>query len=149
MAIATIKITCKTCGKEFTHRRDCRNRADAESYKSWAVDHIDTCPECYAAAQKAAEEERVSKQAAELGLPELVGTEKQIAWAKRIRSERINESARFGITVERVRQIIAEGKEEELLAAIKQSRNANYAKSALFSHKAITENSAKWWIENQ
>lgn len=41
------------------------------------------CPECYAAEQAAKREAEAQKYA----LPELVGTEKQVAWAEKIRSK--------------------------------------------------------------
>lgn len=42
-----------------------------------------SCPECYAAEQAAKREAEAQKYA----LPELVGTEKQVAWAEKIRSK--------------------------------------------------------------
>lgn len=50
------------------------------------------CPEC-AAAQRAKEEEKAVAAAKASGLPELEGSEKQVAWATRIRQNAINEFA--------------------------------------------------------
>ena len=53
------------------------------------------CPEC-AAAQRAKEEEEAIVAAKASGLPELEGSEKQVAWATRIRQNAINEFAGWG-----------------------------------------------------
>ena len=53
------------------------------------------CPEC-AAAQRAKEEEEAVAAAKASGLPELEGSEKQVAWATRIRQNAINEFAGWG-----------------------------------------------------
>ena len=88
MAIAKITITCSECGCTFTHRKECFNRRDADNYESWAVNHIDTCPECHRK-QKAAQKAAIL--AAELEkhgfhLPELTGaSNKQIAYAQSVR----------------------------------------------------------------
>jgi hypothetical protein len=44
------------------------------------------CPECY----KAKMEQQAVKKSNEMGLPELVGSEKQVAWAKKIRLDMID-----------------------------------------------------------
>lgn len=46
MAIASIDLTCSTCGKSFVHRKKCYNRSEADSYTAWALTHISFCPEC-------------------------------------------------------------------------------------------------------
>jgi len=53
------------------------------------------CPEC-AAAQRAKEEEEAVAAAKASGLPELEGSDKQVAWATRIRQNAINEFAGWG-----------------------------------------------------
>lgn len=89
MAIASIKITCTTCGKTFEHRKDCRNRTEANAYVSWAENHIDTCPECR---RKQIADEKTALLNTVLGefdltLPELEGvSEKQISYAVSVRS---------------------------------------------------------------
>lgn len=88
MAIASITITCATCGKEFEHRKVCHNRSEADNYVRWAADHIDTCPTCRA--KQAAEQmaDKLSTVLAKCGyqLPELTGaSDKQIAYAAKVR----------------------------------------------------------------
>ena len=47
MAKARAICICSTCGKEFAKTKQCRNRAEADSFEKWAKDHLDTCPDCY------------------------------------------------------------------------------------------------------
>ena len=95
MAMAKIEIRCEECGCTFTHTHKCYNRDAANSYEDWAREHITVCPSCYGAAKRA--EERARQDAAAekgmqaisengIALPELTGTEKQIAWANKIRA---------------------------------------------------------------
>lgn len=93
MAKASIKIICEACGCEFTHSKICYNRADATRYEEWARDHITTCPECYGKAMRAKERAKIDAQTAEANkaiegmvFSELIGSEKQIAWATDIRA---------------------------------------------------------------
>lgn len=67
MARAFVTITCKKCGKNFDKiRRNCWNRAEADSWERWFLAVCDTCPKCYrkerlAEARKQAEEEELEK----------------------------------------------------------------------------------------
>ncbi len=89
MAIASVKITCTTCGKTFEHRKECHNRTEANEYESWAENHIDTCPECrrkQIADEKSALLNTVLGEY-DLSLPELDGvSEKQISYAVSVRN---------------------------------------------------------------
>jgi hypothetical protein len=94
------------------------------------------CPECYRK-QKEEEKAKASQVAAEqaraTGLPELVGSEKQIAWAETIRKEALA-SAKNTLAP---RDIVPEDK----LAA--------YDKLAEARKRLEYETSAKWWIDNR
>ena len=81
MAMARVTITCSRCGKEFEIKKKCYNRSDANSFETWAEQHIDMCSDC--------ERELEYQQAAEetKDLPTLEGSEKQIRWATVIRAE--------------------------------------------------------------
>ena len=96
MAIVKIELKCAKCGNTFTHRHECYNRAAAESYQEWAINNIDTCPECYHAekreTEKAERAEAVAAAATALSdagveLVQLTGSYKQIAWAADIRAK--------------------------------------------------------------
>ena len=95
MAIASITITCTTCGNEFEHRKVCHNRKAADSYESWAADHIDTCPACYAKQIAEQMADKLSTALAKCGyqLPELTGvSEKQIAYAVKVRERYLSDN---------------------------------------------------------
>lgn len=49
------------------------------------------CPECYKAKKNAAALTAAAESESENDMPELSGSEKQIAWARSIRADRINE----------------------------------------------------------
>lgn len=81
-------ISCSQCGESirvFGH-----SRADADRKAAYYESRGELCSDCY---RQAKEEERkiASEQSAkanqEAGLPELRGSEKQIAWAETIRAE--------------------------------------------------------------
>lgn len=88
MAVGRANCTCKTCGATFEMRGNRRNRKEAESWVRWAEGYYDECSACYTAR---VEEEKMAKlaeakeAAAESGLPELIGTPKQIEWAITLR----------------------------------------------------------------
>ncbi len=90
MAKASVKIVCKTCGCEFRHEKVCTNRAAADSYEAWAQENITICPKCWAETKQEEEGQKRDAVAAELNLPQITeGSEKQIAWAEKIRAEYI------------------------------------------------------------
>lgn len=85
MAKASIVITCSDCGKEFTHTKNCTNRAHAESYTEWAKDNIKVCPSCYRKMQESIEAAEQEEALKDIELVPLEGTEKQVGWATKIR----------------------------------------------------------------
>ena len=86
MAKAYATCTCKHCGKEFEVSAFKRNRKEAASWSDWAARTYDCCNEC-ADRIRAEENARNAAEAKEMGLPELVGSPKQIAWAESIRMD--------------------------------------------------------------
>ncbi len=103
------------------------------------------CPECYRA-QKEAERQQVNAQAATAnaaaGLPALVGTEKQVAWAESIRRTALAEAAK-------VRAL-----DRTKVAASIDPRQIEVATAYLAAYDGAmstlkTESSAKWWIDNR
>lgn len=108
-----------TCGHTVVHNIVGKH-TDRDSKAQW-LESTD-CPECYA---KIKQEQREASDAAAIAASEacgeLSGSEKQIAWAHKIR----------GKTLERAKKIF-EGKEYDLCLQ-------------LFA----AANSAKWWIDNK
>lgn len=102
---------------------------DRESKSSWL--ETQKCYEC----QKEEKNRKAREDNAKLGLPKLIGSEKQIAWAETIRAEKIkflDETLNF-FDISRV-------KPEKLEAA-----KWIYSEIA----KIKNETSAKYWIENK
>ena len=88
MARATVHCVCATCGKEFTHIKDCFNRKEADSYEEWASVNIDECPECRRARLKRENAERAAALIERYGFPEITGvSEKQIGYANDLRNK--------------------------------------------------------------
>lgn len=89
MAIASITLTCNTCGKKFEHRRNCYNRSEANRYEQWAENNITECPACWHKAQEAAKAKALADKLTECGfvLPVIEGvSDKQIAYAEKLRT---------------------------------------------------------------
>lgn len=98
--------------------------------REWKIERAFSglCPECYQKyleEQRKEENTRAMEESSEMGLPELLGTEKQIAWANTIRMKFINGLAQ-----------ITKGDEAENLIKIEE-----------FCYMEHTE--AKFWIENR
>lgn len=129
MAKARAMCTCERCGATFTKTVDKPNRAQADSWIAWAEQNIRVCPACYRAEKAAEAAAEIDKAKAEIGLAELEGSPKQIAWAADIRGKFIVASA------ERLARI----NDAEATA-----RPARYRKLVLQK-----EQSSHWWIENR
>lgn len=102
MAVASIKLVCKTCGNAFVWKKTCYNRAEANNSEEWARNNVEQCSECWkkeqAEKKKVREIESAKKYEEELGkhdLPELEGTEKQVAWANTIRSNAVGKLLKY------------------------------------------------------
>jgi len=95
------------------------------------------CPECF---RKQKEEEKrianeqAAKDNAEIGLPALVGSEKQIAWAESIRKNALNSPWN---TV--VKNLVIED----------ANKKALYQKALELREHLEKETSAKWWIDHR
>lgn len=88
MAKTIANCTCATCGTVFIVPRFGSNRRDADQSAAWAEAHFDECPDCYKkrmAQEREKANTQAAEQSAEMGLPDLVGSPKQIAWATTIR----------------------------------------------------------------
>lgn len=85
MAIAKAQCHCEICGQDFEVRASKHNRRQADEFEEWARYNITICRECRFKEQKAKEHEQAVKTSN--GLPELKGSEKQIAWAFDIRGK--------------------------------------------------------------
>ena len=109
-----VTCTCRQCGRKFDKIKYCANRRDADSWESWAKSNITLCYECHKAEKRD-------------GLAVLSGSEKQIAWAERIRDQ----------FVAGIDKAIAETDNEYLPLLQKV---IDYTKSI---------SSASWWIDHR
>lgn len=150
MAKAKATCTCKTCGATFTRETIKRNRSEADSWEAWAAENIDTCPSCYRAEKKQKEAERVAARSQQL--PQLQGSEKQVAWANTIRDKIISEN--------QVAKGIVDGEFQNPDGSVLTFRQAQEIWSVgEFSPenkktvdtviKLFTETQAKWFIDHR
>ena len=143
MARATATCTCSVCGKTFERSTIRNNRRDADSWVEWAEKAYTVCPECEQKEREAKAAE-LAKQAQADGLPELVGSPKQITWAEQIRARYIESSGKeMDDMLEVIRQRREVGKEtcEQELAAKRFEATRTYM--------LTTISSAHWWIDNR
>lgn len=112
---------------------------ERDRWIEWA-ENSGLCPECYEEMKRKQYEEKVQKaqeEAQEWGLPELTGTEKQIAWANVLRQNAIKE---FKVLKEHI-------KDEFLAETFGMLSSRDFAEM-LFNRILKRETTAKWWIEN-
>lgn len=88
--MAKYDVQCRQCGAEMTVQLFGPHRT-----REWKIDHYDwQCDACKEAAKQAATE-AAARAAAEAGLPELEGSEKQVAWAETIRQKFVDEADKY------------------------------------------------------
>lgn len=151
-----------SCGHEGTVELFGKN--SERERKIWYFENHGLCPECYkkacdeAKAEFAAYTEQVE---ALYDLPELEGTEKQVAWAREIRAKRIRHMKEHeGYFFDNF-LAIAQGRIEETKFyeyQIKHGMTSEEAKTKVLeaaqdgywknSIRLFMETSAKWFIEN-
>ena len=143
MARATAMCTCSVCGKTFEKSTIRSNRREADSWEKWAEQAYTTCPECEQKEREAKAAE-LARQAQEDGLPELVGSPKQITWAEQLRARYIESSGKeLDDMLEMIRQRKAAGRKTEKreLAAKRFDATRTYI--------LTTISSSHWWIDNR
>lgn len=128
-----------SCG--HTETRDIIGRVrDRESKAEWMAQGL--CSECYETEKKRQFEEenqKAAEEAKEYGLPELTGTEKQVAWANTLRQKWITEAEGY---FERHMKLRSKGREEEA------TKEITAMAEAMDAHLTSTS-SARWWIDNR
>lgn len=103
------------------------------------------CPECAATARK----ERIDQQAkidSSLGIPSLIGSDKQIAWAQELRKSFLQEWDKMHDCAEKNKVKYAESLSPEDTEK-EYSRAVNLL--ALAKEQALSHTSACWWINNR
>lgn len=126
MAKAKVTLTCPKCGKSFTRTKEVANSSEKFSWEAWMkANYSGVCPDCY-------EQEKAAKKAEEIreagkAFPNLSGSEKQIAWAEKIRHEFLKDA------------------KAEVDASVGQKKKVLHGYYNFF----CSRNSAAWWIDNR
>lgn len=129
-----------SCG--HTESRDIIGKVkDRESKAEWLAGGL--CSECWEAEKLRQFEDknkRAVAEAAEYGLPELTGSEKQVAWANTLRQQWIAEAESY---IEGYEELSAKpGKEEEVRKIIAGMKKAK-------EDRLLSETSARFWIDGR
>ena len=126
MARGTAYCHCKTCGKNFIkYAYNLSNRRRAEEWEAWAQENIVQCVDCWKAEKEA--ERAAFAQKANAELAEITeGSEKQIAWAKKIRV-----NAKRGIDT------------------LSDKENISDAAKSFFAWLLNGHTDARWWIDHR
>lgn len=94
MARAIAQCTCSKCGAKFEKVHFGYNRKDADQWKEWAEETLDTCPDCWWKEQQEKNAAKAAEAISELHLPEIVGkSERQIQYAADLRNKAVINSA--------------------------------------------------------
>lgn len=99
--------------------------------REWRLENVEPnklCRECWQAevARQREEANRAAAEAAkELGLPELVGTEKQVAWARTIRQEKLGDIQRHFAQTARMGDVVS-ARLQAAACRIQQKTEASY-----------------------
>lgn len=136
MAKAMATCKCATCGCEFTKMTVKKNRSEADSWEKWAESYYDECDECHQKrinAEREEESRKAAEAAREINLPELTGSEKQIAWAERIRMEFIQSA----------------DKEIQATAERPQSSRMSVSELESFKEWILRKTDSSWWIDKR
>ncbi len=150
MAKARVTCTCKICGATFTRETIKRNRAEADNWEAWAAENIDTCPGCFRAQQQ--KEKELEAAARSSQLPQLQGSEKQVAWANTIRDKMISENQlaqgiRDGEFINQDGTTLTFQQAQEFWATADSTPAQQAAADAVI--KLFTETQAKWFIDHR
>lgn len=122
-----------TCGHTETARLFGKT-TEREKRISWLESR--KCTKCFAQEQQERfqkENQESAQKSQEMDLPQLVGSEKQIAWAESIRVKAINSKENILLPLESVPK-----DKLDIYVSLKESLE-----------ELKSETSAKWWIENR
>lgn len=147
MSRAKAICKCATCGNEFTKIAYKSNSREADSWEKWAVENFDECDECREKRIRAAREkenEKSAKEAKEVNLPELTGSEKQIAWAETIRMKIYKENQDVIDGVMKRIQMLQEEKPEKVEKTKKQ-----LDEMISFGNWILKKEDSRFWIDNR
>lgn len=140
MAKAKAICACKTCGQKFEKTTIKRNVSEATSWEEWAQNYYDECDECYRKriqAEREEESRKAAEDAKSLNLPELKGSEKQVAWAESIRMKGLEN---LQTKIDQEKELAASGPERHI---------KKYDNLVKFQKWIMAKDEARFWIDNR
>ncbi len=141
MAKAIAICTCERCGKTFEKHAVKYNSKEADSWESWAADHYTVCPECEEAEYQAKIAEQKAQDEKD-GLPELIGTVKQVNWAVEIRHVLLTQ---IDHEMDRARKDMENPEDEQC----KKEYSDMIEQYEITSAYIMSQTSASWWINHR
>lgn len=155
MPTAEAICTCKICGNTFVKTAVKNSNREARYWERIQVLTSTVCPDCE---RKQREEttQKAAAQAKELGWPELTGSDKQIAWAERIRvefSQKIDEKIEHRqeevqYIDESIEERRAKGMPVETKIERRDRHTTRIAELREFRDEMLAAQSgASWWID--
>lgn len=143
MANAEARCKCEKCGKTFYVTNVKNSRKAANEWEEWASVHYTICQQCRDTERKKMSE-AIAKEQRESGMPELRGSEKQIAWAVKIRKDFLRGQDGF---IKLFDQKIARRNEQGLESPKTMAKKEAVQDITQFAISSRT--SAAWWIDNR
>lgn len=148
MAKATAHCTCKTCGATFYKSTVKSSRSQADRWEEWAIGYYDECPNCYherIEMEREKEEKLASEVADEMELAELKGSDKQVAWALRIRKAFIEDMEK---EFEQLTKIL-EKKKAKGSSSLERAEESYNEITRTYDFILSNKDSASWWIDRR
>ena len=131
--MAWYKVKCDECGMEF----DVKMYGKVNEIE-WKLEHWNWLCDGCKAKKKEEEAQKAAEKSKEMELPELVGTEKQVQWALKIRLDAIKNIEKQIEAEKALERLNPEGDPEK---AEKLMR--------LGFAEMLKETKASWWIDNR
>lgn len=144
MAKYDIKFSCG-----HTETRDLIGKVKDRERKIEYFEEHGLCSECWEAEKKREFErqnQKAAEEAREYGLPELTGSEKQVAWATTLRQQFIADTERFIGTRE---EKLASGLFAADLTGQAQLETILRGMRVAVEERLLTETSARYWIDSR
>ena len=152
--MAKYQVECPVCEEAHTVQLYGKNSDREYKLENWDW----TCDEC-AAKALAIKSEKESREAAEANaeaaLPDLVGSEKQVAWAETIRAKildgvKVRSEKEYKEAIARLEKAgqVEEAETQAEKEGFKSIRHAWECQNEAIS-RVINNSSAHWWIENR